>query len=53
VGGEALGPVKVLVPSKGEFQGQEAEVGGFVSRGREDGMEVLEGKIGKGMTFEI
>ena len=36
--GEALGPVKALCPSKGECQGQEAEVGGLVSRGREEGI---------------
>jgi hypothetical protein len=34
VGGEALGPVKALCPSVGECQGQEAGVGGLVSRGR-------------------
>jgi hypothetical protein len=34
---EALGPVKVLCPSI-ECQGPEAEVGGLVSRGREEGM---------------
>ena len=33
-GGEALGPVKVLCPSIGEWQGQEAGVGGLVSRDR-------------------
>jgi hypothetical protein len=33
MGGEALGPVKVLNPSIGECQGQEAGVGGLVSRG--------------------
>ena len=32
--GEALRPVKVLWPSIGECQGQEARVGGLVSRGR-------------------
>jgi len=31
--GEALGTVKVLCPSIGEYHGQEAEVGGLVSRG--------------------
>jgi hypothetical protein len=31
--GEALGPVKVLWPSIGEFLGQETEIGGFGSRG--------------------
>ena len=36
MGGEALGPVKVLCPYIGEFQGQEARVGGLGSRGREE-----------------
>ena len=34
--GEALGPVKILCPSIGEWQGQEAGVGGLGSRGREE-----------------
>jgi hypothetical protein len=34
MGGEALGPVKVLCPSVGECQGQEEGVGGLVSRVR-------------------
>jgi hypothetical protein len=34
MGGEALGPVKALCPSVEECQGQEAGVGGLVSRGR-------------------
>ena len=37
MGGEALGPVKALWPSVGEGQGQEASVGGLVSRGRGKG----------------
>jgi hypothetical protein len=37
-GGEALFPVKVLCPSIGECQGQEAGVGGLVSRGRGEGI---------------
>ena len=36
MGGEAIGPVKVLWPSMGECQGQEAGVGGLVRRGREE-----------------
>ena len=36
MGGEALGPVKVLCPSVGECQNQEAGMGGLVSRGREE-----------------
>jgi hypothetical protein len=38
MGRETLGPVKVLCPSVGECQGQEAGVGGMVNRGREQGM---------------
>ena len=32
MGGEALGLVKTICPSTGEFQDQEAEVGGLGSR---------------------
>jgi hypothetical protein len=39
MGGEAVGPVKVLCPSIGDFQGQEAGVGGLGSRGRGEGIE--------------
>jgi hypothetical protein len=50
MGGEALGPVKVLYPSVGECQGQVGE--------QEEGEEhggglVLERKPGKGITFEM
>jgi hypothetical protein len=38
MGGEVLGPVKTLCPSTGECQGQEAGVGGLVSRGRGEGV---------------
>ena len=34
MGGEALGSVKALCPSVGEYQGQEVGVGRLVSRGR-------------------
>jgi hypothetical protein len=37
VGGEALGPVKVLCPSIGECVGQEASVSGLGSRERGEG----------------
>jgi hypothetical protein len=37
MGGEALGPVKVLCPSIGECQGQKAGVGGLESSGRGEG----------------
>jgi hypothetical protein len=51
--GEALGPVKVLCPSIWECLGQEAGVGGLVSRGRGEDRGFLEGKLGKGITFEM
>jgi hypothetical protein len=35
---KALGPVKALCPSVGECQGQEAGVGGLVSRGMGEGL---------------
>jgi hypothetical protein len=38
MGGEVLGPVEVLCPSVGECQGQEAGIGGLVSRRREEGL---------------
>jgi hypothetical protein len=49
VGGEALGPLKVICPSIGECQGQEVEVGRLVSRGRSERI----GDLGKGITFEM
>jgi hypothetical protein len=38
VGGEALGLAKILGPSIGECQGQEAGVGGLGNRGRGKGI---------------
>ena len=43
--------MKVLFPSIGEFQSQEAGVGGLVSKGKGEGF--LEEKPGKGITFEM
>jgi hypothetical protein len=40
--------VKVLCPSIGECQGQEAGVGGLVSRGREEGIRDFGGETRKG-----
>jgi hypothetical protein len=37
MGGEALGPVRVLCPNIGECQGQEVGMGGLVSRGKWEG----------------
>ena len=56
MGGEALGPVKILCPSVGECQGQEVGLGGLVSRrkGRSvRGRVFSEGKPGKKITFEM
>jgi hypothetical protein len=53
MGGEALGPAKVLCPSIGECKGQEAGVGGLVSRGKGEGQGIFSGKTGKGITFEM
>jgi hypothetical protein len=49
MGGEALGPVKVLSPSIGECQVQ--EVGELGSKGR--GIGDFRGKLGKRVTFEF
>jgi hypothetical protein len=38
MGGNALGPVKVLCPSIGECQGQDVGVGGLVNRGSSKGI---------------
>jgi hypothetical protein len=54
MGGEALGPMKVLCPSVGDCQGQEAGKDGLVSRGRgirDSGFS--EGRLRKGIAFEM
>jgi hypothetical protein len=51
MGGEALGPVKALCPSIGECQDQEWEWVGWGAGGGD--REFLEGKLGKGITFEM
>jgi hypothetical protein len=48
MGGEALDLVKALCSSVGEYQGQEAGVGGLVSRGRGKGWGVFGGETKKG-----
>jgi hypothetical protein len=53
IGGEALGLVKLLCTSIGECLGQEAGVGGLGNKGRENRIGDLEGKLGKGKTFEM
>jgi hypothetical protein len=47
------GPVKVLCPSIGECQGQEAGVSGLGCRGGGGDRGFSERKLGKGMTFEM
>ena len=44
MGGEVLGPVKVLCTSIRECMGQEAGVGGLVSRGNGEGIGVFGGE---------
>ena len=53
MGGEALGPVKALCPSIGECQGQEWEWLGWGAGmgGGDSGFS--EGKLRKGITFEM
>jgi hypothetical protein len=54
VGGEALDPVKVLCQNIGKCLGQEKGVGGLRNRkGWEKIGDFLEGKLGKGITFEM
>ena len=38
MGEEALGIAKIICPSTGEYQGQEAKVGGLGNRERGDGI---------------
>jgi hypothetical protein len=51
--GDAFGSVKVVCPSVGECQGQEAGVGELVNRGGGRGWEGVEGKQGKWITFQM
>jgi hypothetical protein len=54
MGGEALGLAKILGPSIGECQGQEAGVGGL-GAGEVGGYRGFseEKKLGKGIAFEM
>ena len=52
MGGDALGPGKVLCPSIGQYQGQEAGVGGLVSRGMREGIEDFWDKLMKESSGE-
>jgi hypothetical protein len=56
MGGEALGPVKVICLSIGECQGQEEGMDGLEIRGKGEGRGeggLLEGRLGMGITFEM
>ena len=53
MGGEALGPVKVLCPSIQECLDKESGVGVLGSRGRGRDRGFFEEKLGKGITFEM
>jgi hypothetical protein len=53
MGGEALGPVKVLCPSIEECLGQEWEWVGWGEGERGGSRGFSEGKLGKGITFEM
>jgi hypothetical protein len=53
MGGPLLGPEKALCPNVEECQNREVGVGGLVSRGMGEGRGFLEGKPGKGITFEV
>jgi hypothetical protein len=52
VGGAALGLAKILGPSTGECQSQEAGVGGLGSREEGGYRGLSERKLGKGIAFE-
>jgi hypothetical protein len=52
MGREAIGFMKIICPSTGECQGQEAGVGGLGSRVREVYRGLSERKLGKGIAFE-
>jgi hypothetical protein len=53
MGREALGLGKIICPSTGECQGQEAGVGGLGSRARGGYRGLSERKIGNGIAFEM
>jgi hypothetical protein len=53
MGGEALGLVKIICPSTGKCQGQEAGVGGLGSKVVGVYRRLLERKLGKQIAFEM
>jgi hypothetical protein len=53
MGREALDLVKIICPSIGECQGQEAGVGGLENRVGGGYRGLSERKLGKGIAFEM
>jgi hypothetical protein len=53
MGGEALGLGKIICPSTGKCQSQEARVSGLGSRAGGGYRGLLERKLGKGIAFEM
>jgi hypothetical protein len=53
MGGEVLGHMKMLCPSIGECQGQEAKWVGWGAGGREGDGGFSEGKLRKRITFQM
>jgi hypothetical protein len=51
--GEALRLTKIICPSTGKCQGQEAGVGGLGSRAGGGYRELLERKLGNRIAFEM
>jgi hypothetical protein len=51
MGGEALGPLKILCPSIGDFHGQEAGMGGLGEGESDRGFS--ETKLVKGISFAM
>jgi hypothetical protein len=51
--GEALDLAKIICPSTGECQGQEAGLGGLGSRAGGGYRRLLERELGKGIAFEM
>jgi hypothetical protein len=53
MGGEAPGLIKALCPSVGECQDRKWEWVSWGARGRGGDRGILEGKLRKGITFEM
>ena len=53
MGGEVLGPVKLICLNIEECHGQETGMSRLVIRGMERGLGFPEEKLGKGITFKM